>query len=131
MPTFDSLVKAGHHKQMVWHTHTGRTSKPREVMKSRTQGDMQNATFNNDETYDTMFNIFTAAPSLDEAKKSARKMDMYAIEQHWTINLFSVVNPAVWQPWIKGYSGEFPEFRKDMYYTRLWVDKAEKKSMGY
>jgi peptide/nickel transport system substrate-binding protein len=125
------FTAAGKHDQMSTTSEAGMTQGPLFNMRKRTTGFNENTSYNNDPKFDAMFAQFTATSSLDEAKEIVREMDLYALEQHWAVNLFPYNNPVVWQPWIKGYTGEFIGFPYTFYYARMWIDQDMKKSMGH
>jgi peptide/nickel transport system substrate-binding protein len=123
VPVFSSLVETGQHDQMVYDKHTGMCASPLTNMKFRTQGYSRNPSFNNDPNYDAMFNRLSTASSIDEAKELVKEMDMYALQQHWAVNLFPWLNALMWQPWVKGYSAETTGSCETTYIARIWIDK--------
>lgn len=61
-----------------------------------------------------------------------RAIDMYAIDQHWTIWGPAAPTIRATQPWVKGYNGEFRVGRgnTNALFARLWIDSALKSQMG-
>ncbi|MFC1933006.1 hypothetical protein ACFLXU_05200 [Chloroflexota bacterium] len=47
---------------------------------------------------------------------------MYALEQHWRVNLLRPPISQVSQPYLKGYSGESMMRHSFFYCPRLWID---------
>jgi len=85
-----------------------------------------------DANYDALVDEFRKVDSEDEAQRIAREAEKRALEQHWTVGLFPLVNYNIWQPWLKGYSGELIFiFQEYWNWKQLWVDQDLKKSMGY
>ena len=68
---------------------------------------------------------FDKAQSLDELKKMTRECDRYAMEKHWKARMFPIFNYNIYQPYLKGYSGELiTGLGGNMeYYARWWIDK--------
>jgi peptide/nickel transport system substrate-binding protein len=91
-----------------------------------------NFTRNNDATYDGLIRKYDVALTLDEAKKISIEADQYLLKQYWAVQSFPGVIPFAWQPYIKGYSGENVIGGYGLVHvpTRLWVDQAQKKSLG-
>lgn len=129
--SFSSYCQAGKHDQMVYYI-SNLTMPPNAVvawLDSRTVP--TNYTKNNDPAYDTINDRFNAARDADEAKRLATEADRYALEQHWVIPTVPAVNYNIYQPYLKGYSGEYLDWNAWFEYVRLWVDQDLKKSMGY
>ena len=71
----------------------------------------------------------TAALIKDDIAVRSRDADKYTVEKHWSIHVFPLSDFTVFQPYIKGYSGEYMQ-KEYGYYARFWIDKELKKSMG-
>ena len=86
-----------------------------------------------DPWYDAKFNKASAASTIEELNGLVKELQMYGIEQFWTI--FGPVAPqfAVVQPWIIGYNGEhrLGDGRYNTSFSRVWIDSALKKEMGH
>jgi peptide/nickel transport system substrate-binding protein len=128
MPTLNSVIVSGNY-EVHYSTEDGMLDGP-SSFQIRTTGNFRNYAHCSDPTYDDMYNKMMAASSLDEAKELGREMDMYILRQHWTIDTIPFGNPILWQPWLKGYSGEEVDWDIGMYYARLWIDQSMKTSMG-
>jgi hypothetical protein len=50
-------------------------------------------------------------------------MDKRIIEQHYTIAAPETFSYMVWQPWLKGYSGEVLQWGQGIAYARMWIKK--------
>jgi len=70
-----------------------------------------------------MYNQLNVSTSVDAAKELSKKMELYALSKHWTVNTFSTATNVVWQPYLKGYSGEASVGQ--FYFARLWIDKGQ------
>ena len=120
--TYQRFCEDGKNDQMALTNMTGGLMPPLMVMQGRySKFTMRNYTHNNDPYYDEMFQKLNAAATIEEAQKLCNEMDMYAIKQHWAVNVCQVATPLVWQPYLKGYSGELMP-TADMY-ARWWSAK--------
>ncbi|UCC17744.1 MAG: ABC transporter substrate-binding protein [Dehalococcoidales bacterium] len=83
-----------------------------------------NFTFNNDAVYDTLVDEYLSAATEEEAKRIFKEACWRVLENHWAIQVFPLASYNVWQPYLKGYSGEIFDFRNLAFYTaRLWIDQ--------
>jgi peptide/nickel transport system substrate-binding protein len=90
---------------------------------------------------DTVFDSFLpramAAGSIDEIKKIVRDANEYVARQHFAISLVQPMQYSLYQPWLKGYSGQFFAVSAAsggpplyfFYPARFWVDRKLKKQM--
>lgn len=85
-----------------------------------------NFTYNNDPTYDAMIQEVNSATDTATMEQLAAKADLYSLQQHWSVNLCNAYNPAAWQPWIKGFSGDDIGMGLGVR-ARLWIDQSLKK----
>jgi peptide/nickel transport system substrate-binding protein len=83
-----------------------------------------NYTGNNDPALDAMIDNVALALTEDEASKLMRDIDTYILKQHWDINTFPLKIYTLWQPYLKGYSGEILIHDQGRVWARLWVDKT-------
>ena len=80
-----------------------------------------------------------AAKSVDEAKKVLRDANEYVARQHFVISLLQPVTYGLYQPWLKGYSGQLESISGSnagatmlyFYPARFWIDQKLKHSMGH
>ena len=86
-----------------------------------------------DPWYNAKFEEAKGASSVDELNSLVKELQLYGVEQFWTI--FGPVAPqfAVIQPWVIGYNGEhrLGDGRYNAVFTRVWIDEDLKKEMGY
>jgi ABC-type transport system substrate-binding protein len=80
-----------------------------------------------------------AAKSEEEVKQILRNANEYIARQHFAISLLSPGSFTVYQPWLKGFHGQFgavcsaagsPQLLS-FYPARFWIDHDLKKSMGH
>jgi peptide/nickel transport system substrate-binding protein len=77
-----------------------------------------------DSNFDATVDKFLAAPNEDQAQKLLADADMYFVEHHWTVETFPSATFTIWQPYLKGYSGESGGMSLgSFYWSRLWIDK--------
>jgi hypothetical protein len=87
-----------------------------------------NFTCNNDADYDALVNKkFKNANDLATAKQVLIELDRYYLEHHWAVGTFPIVNYVIWQPYLKGYSGELLQWGHGIYVARWWIDQSLKK----
>jgi len=80
------------------------------------------------EVYDLLLSTY-----LDTAERQRimKEYNVYRLEKFWEINVPTAYSYAVWQPWLKGYNGEYSvgfwnQFAWSMY---LWVDEDLRKEI--
>ena len=86
-----------------------------------------------DQWYDAKVEAADKAASREEFEALAREMDMHSVDKFW--NIWGGMPPDFYleQPWVIGYSGEL-NLGSGQYwlqYSRMWIDSALKKEMGY
>ena len=111
---------------MAWNRNTGSTADPHFISRMNYSSAPYN--FNNvdDPVYDELCDKMSASVDVNEIKQFTAQLDRYTIEHHWSVRLFPVNIFSIWQPWLKGYSGEnmlrmgspggWP-------WARFWVDR--------
>ena len=89
-----------------------------------------------DPVYDSFYARAIAATGLEEVKTIFREANEYVARQHFAIPLVQPMQYSLYQPWFKGYHGQFgaicwspPSF--SFYTSRFWIDGKLKKSMGH
>jgi peptide/nickel transport system substrate-binding protein len=92
---------------------------------------------------DPVFDAFqlkaTASTNQDEVKQILRDANEYIARQHFAISLLSPGSFSLYQPWLKGYHGQFGSVCSGagspqllfFYPARFWIDHDLKKSMGH
>ncbi len=95
---------------------------------------MWNGAAGSDSKYDELWQRANNAATIEEQNRWAKAANMRLSELQWII--MGPVTPQfnVAQPWIKGYNGEVAisiEGHYSTVLTRVWVDQALKKEMGF
>jgi len=80
-----------------------------------------------DPVYDSFYARAIAATGLEEVKTIFREANEYVARQHFAIPLVQPMQYSLYQPWFKGYHGQFgaicwspPSF--SFYTARFWID---------
>jgi ABC-type transport system substrate-binding protein len=89
-----------------------------------------------DPVYDSFYNKAIAATSVEEVKTIFRDANEYVARKHFAISLLQPVHYSLYQPWFKGYHGQFGAISwsppsLSFYTARFWIDQDLKKSMGH
>jgi peptide/nickel transport system substrate-binding protein len=121
------FLRAGKHDAMSYGRMADQTL-PWQAIITRQSEDGRNVTFNNDATFDAMIDKAMAATNIEESMRLLGEADMYLLRQFWSANLCVIRNSILWEPYVKGYSGERSG---DVYLPRLWIDQNLKKSLGH
>ncbi len=89
-----------------------------------------------DPVYDSFYTKAVAATSVEGVKTIFRDANEYVARKHFAISLVQPMQYSLYQPWFKGYHGQFgaiswspPSF--SFYTARFWIDRNLKKSMGH
>ena len=107
---------------MYWNRITGSTASPPVMVRMNYSSALFNFTRADDPVYDAMCDKLVNAPSMDEVKKLSVQLDRYDIERHWGIRLFPINTYNIWQPALKGYSGENMGRPGFVFWARFWKD---------
>jgi peptide/nickel transport system substrate-binding protein len=111
------------HDQMYYGIYTGVTWPLNAIPVFRhSKKSTANYAGNNDPALDAMIDNVTLAATEDEARKLMSDVDTYVLKQHWDIYTMPLKNYTLWQPYLKGYSGE-PYYRAGVW-ARVWIDKT-------
>ncbi len=128
MATITDIMMTGQHEQMTWsENECGSTNWPFQSLLSMTSY-FTNPSTVNDPVYDDMclsLNTITD-PAAFAAK--IKEADQYALEHHWKVRLFPFFSYNIWQPYLKGYSGELVGGfggGNMAYFARWWKSTAE------
>ena len=111
-------------------------SEPHPWLGAFSTGHMLNSQMISDPVYDEMLKYArideqgNPLPE-EEVVRRAKEMDMYIMKQHWTIQSPIRFSYILYQPWLKGYSGESWMRCVGQQYSRWWIDHDIKKAMGY
>jgi peptide/nickel transport system substrate-binding protein len=127
--SFTAFTFAWKHDQISARTPgaTGLAYDPNRLFTRRYSKHTVNLTQNNDAFYDGLYEKFTTSMDQAERTKLVKQAMMYAVAQHWAVNILPTVNYCIYQPWFKGFQGE----STGVDYSRYWIDSGLKKSLGY
>lgn len=122
------------HDQMVWGMQ-GANAGGGWLPQFTSKMPFSNLTMIADPQLDELIDREALYPFDSEGKISYNKQaDMYAMNLYLTVNTVPGVSYCLYQPWLKGYSGEMPtEFGVPVipWFARWWIDQDLKKSMGH
>jgi peptide/nickel transport system substrate-binding protein len=128
MATVTDLIMTGRHEQMTWaEAECGSINWPFQSLLSMTSY-FTNPSTVNDPVYDDMCRSLETITDQAAFAQAIRDADRYALEQHWKVRLFPIYKYTIWQPYLKGYSGElFSGFGGGnmAYFARWWKGTAE------
>ncbi|MFC1933008.1 ABC transporter substrate-binding protein [Chloroflexota bacterium] len=128
---FTAFVGDGNHDQMDFSTEgTAYPKPPNLALKSGYTPFLRNYTHNNDPVFNELYDSFVSCLDLDEQKELSIELDMYALEQHWRVNVMQPPVAQAFQPYLKGYSGETMMRHSFFHCPRIWIDQDLKTSMG-
>jgi peptide/nickel transport system substrate-binding protein len=117
-----NYVRDGKHDQMAF-AQSNNPHHPNVSFMAFATGSPLNGCFVSDPTFDEMYQSFSSAESLDEVKRLSREMDKYYLEHYWRVDVFPTPVYIVFQPHVKGYSGEVLHYAQQFYWARLWIDQ--------
>jgi peptide/nickel transport system substrate-binding protein len=140
--SFVSFVLTGHQNdQMVQRSASslGLATEPiRQLERFRT-GAVPNYLMVSDPVFDAFLPKAMAGSSVAEIKKIVRDANEYVARQHFAISLVQPMQYSLYQPWLKGFSGQFFATSSAsggppllfFYPARFWVDRKLKKQMRH
>ena len=127
---FSSFALAGKHDQMACNWNVGLMWPPAYTGLEYYSKHFRNFSHNNDAIYDELFEKQMGATSKEERQELLIQANDRALQQFWSVRILPRVQINVYQPWLKGYSGELNATQ--MYYAaRFWIDQNMKESMGH
>jgi peptide/nickel transport system substrate-binding protein len=128
------------HDQMVHRTAgpLGHTSSPFHDLTRFKKGAHGNWAMVDDPVFDTFLTKAMETTSTDDLKKLMRDANEYVAREHFTITLLHPRAYSLYQPWLKGFSGQFGSAwahaggpaMLSFYLGRFWIDQGLKKSLG-
>jgi peptide/nickel transport system substrate-binding protein len=140
--SFVSFVLTGHkNDQLVQRSASslGLATEPiRQLERFRT-GAVPNYLMVGDPVFDAFLPQVMAAADTGEIKKIVRDANEYVARQHFAISLLQPMQYSLYQPWLKGYNGQFFALSAAsggppllfFYPARFWIDQKLKKKMGH
>jgi peptide/nickel transport system substrate-binding protein len=124
--TWNSYCRAKKHDQMYGANWSAKPDPPQVRVADLVTG---NPSGNNDPDYDALNDKFRASSSEDEAKATAREADLYVLEHHWGVVVCPTAVFMIWQPYLKGCSGDDITQGQNWSLPRLWIDQELKDSL--
>jgi len=121
--TADAFIKAKKQDQMATAHWVAFPRPPQISLADLDSSSVRNSTCNNDPKYDELFAKMRSTNEISDAMTATIAADMYALRQHWGVILFPSNNFVIWQPYLKGYSGENIGWNQDLFWSGLWVDQ--------
>ncbi len=105
---------------------------PDRILARRISNMYTNYTFNNDPVFDKFYQKYTTSLDPIERQRMVVEGNDYAIAQHWSVNILPLRLYNIYQPWFKGYSGEYAGNNGCLvtYSAKLWIDQKLRRSMG-
>ena len=102
-------------------------------------GILSNYLMVSDPVFDSYQPKAVAATSEDELKQILRDANERIARQHFAISLLQPMQYSLYQPWLKGYNGQFGSVCSAagspqllfFYPARFWIDRELKKKMGH
>jgi len=140
--SWTAYVKSGHKQDQMaalsGRGQLGATIVPIRQLSSFNAGYMANWCMVNDPTFSAFYNQAMAVTSSDAMKTILENANQYVAKQHYTISLLQSNIFTLYQPWLKGYTGQTRSiwgpsgaFLMGFYASRFWIDQNLKESMGY
>jgi peptide/nickel transport system substrate-binding protein len=127
---FMPFAMAGKQDQMTYSTWQAVIFHPWVALDGRSRFPI-NYTYNKDPVYNAMIVKLETTIDLAELKQQVIDADMYAIGKHWALQVCPTATYTIYQPYLKGYSGEsIGMWLTNEYFARLWLDQDQKKAMG-
>ncbi len=124
--SFMAMATAGEHEQMAWWN----ICSPNLVSyKDFTSGSPMNLARATDSAYDELVHNVDFASNEAELQQWAVELDKYFLAQHWVITACPAVGYTLWQPYLKGYSGEQLHSTLEQIFARCWIDLSLKESL--
>ena len=125
------------HDQLSYGGSLGSGHEPlRQLTRFQTRSSGNPQLMVSDPVFDAFYPKALAATSVDEVKQIFRDANEYVARQHFAISLLQPMRYALYQPWLKGYSGQFGAMSwspqsLSFYAARVWIDQKLKKSSGH
>ncbi len=102
------------------------------LMTRRYSQNSSNGSFNNSAEYDAIYLKFAATFNEEEQKALVKQANDLQLKNHWHVAFTRRVAFVQWQPWFKGYSGEYGNVITGgtfpPYLARIWIDQNLKKA---
>ena len=138
--SWTAFVQVGHkHDQLAidgYNGQLGQTYEPPTQLSRFQTGYSVNWCMVSDPVFDAFYPAALSAPTADALKKVVADANLYIAQQHWSISLLQPLVVNLFEPWLKGFNGQFGQTTGDFefqgfYIARFWIDSSLKKSLGY
>lgn len=129
LSVFYSSVASGTDDQVALSNLTGSASFPPATLGLRNSRSPLNHTHSHDANYDAMLADIDNANSFDTLAQKVKDADLYALGQHWAIQICPISNYTMWQPYLKGYNGDVNPQPSE--FTSWQIDVNLKQSLGF
>jgi peptide/nickel transport system substrate-binding protein len=142
--SWTSFVQTGHkHDQLAARANgaIGFTYSPIRQLNRFNTNILTNWLMVSDPVLDAFVTKAMAATSVDVVKQVVSNENEYIAQQHLFISLLQPKLFVLYQPWLKGYAGQYGSVSSgtgtsginmlSFYAARFWIDQSLKKSMGY
>jgi len=139
--SWSGFVSTGHKQdQMVYATlgELGLGYEPTKQIPAFRTGSASNWDMVSDPVYDAFYPKVIGATNMDDIKQIVKDTNEYVARQHFVISLLQPNTFGLYQPWLKGYSGQNQSISGTngpkllaFYAARFWIDQGLKKSMGH
>ena len=108
-------------------------AQPIGVLGWYTAGERWNAARIDDPYFNDLVNRASASMDREEWRRLCKEAADYQFAQQWVVTLLPVHSFTVWQPWLRGYSGEksISAYSFGWIAARVWIDQVLRKAMGH
>jgi peptide/nickel transport system substrate-binding protein len=129
--SFNRLMTDHKYDQGICHNPLGQVSAPNRFLATYQTGSFTNYAIVSDPQYDAIVNNFYAATDTAKLQALAQQADLYALSNFFCVQGLPLVTYVIYQPWLRGYSGEAFGYWSKLSMARLWIDQNLKKSTEY
>jgi peptide/nickel transport system substrate-binding protein len=137
-----NFVKTGHKHDQLAHYPSGplgHCSAPLHDLTRFQKGGHTNYLMISDPVYDALYAKAMVTSTVDEMKQVMTDANERVVRQHYTVSLLQPISYSLYQPWLKGFNGQFGSIwsrnggpgRLSFYLGRFWIDLNLRKSMGH
>jgi len=121
--TYEAYRRSGKVEQMVTRGQAQNFPPDRIIDFYYSKGSDQAMSGIMDANYDALRDKFYAATTAADAAAAFKSADKYVIENHYMVFMPETSTYNIWQPRIKGYSGEFLQWGMGMTFAHLWISE--------
>ena len=140
--SFVSFVLTGHQNDQLAQrsaSSLGLATEPIRQLERFRSGAVPNYLMVSDPVFDAFLPKAMTAGTVNDIKNIVRDANEYVARQHFAISLLQPMQYSLYQPWLKGYNGQFFAVSAAsggpplyfFYPARFWIDRKLKKKMGH